>query len=90
MLTRYVIVLQNRVAIFNEFLEKGLIDSVRLDGDQSEALIKLMDCVVVRLEGGDEADLKALDTPEPAPAPQNKAKESEPVQEEKPFVLEER
>ncbi|KAK6619508.1 hypothetical protein RUM43_012265 [Polyplax serrata] len=81
--------LKNRVAIFNEFLEKGLIDSVRLDGDQSEALIKLMDCVVVRLEGGDEADLKALDTPEPAPAPQNKAKESEPVQEEKPFVLEE-
>ena len=71
-------------------MEKGLIDSVRLDGDQSEALIRLMDCVVVRLEGGNEMDLKALETPETAPAPQNKVKEVEPVPEEKPFVLEER
>lgn len=63
---------------------------MRLDGDQSEALIKLMDCVVVRLEGGDDTDLKALDTPEPAPAPATKPKEGETVTEEKPFVLEER
>lgn len=49
-----------------------------------------MDCVVVRLEGGDETDLKALDTPENVPVSQNKVKESEPVPEEKPFVLEER
>lgn len=49
-----------------------------------------MDCVVVRLEGGDESDLKALDTPEPVPVPQIKPKDSEPNTEEKPFVLEER
>ncbi|KAL0268500.1 UNVERIFIED_CONTAM: hypothetical protein PYX00_010419 [Menopon gallinae] len=81
--------LKNRVAIFNEFLDKGLIDTVRLDADQGEALIRLMDCVVVRLEGGDEADLKALDAPEPAAVPQNKPKESDPPPEDKPFVLEE-
>lgn len=81
--------LKSRVEIFTEFLEKGLIDNVRLDGDQSEALIKLMDCVVVKLEGGDDTDLQALDTPETVPAPASKPKEGEAVTEEKPFVLEE-
>lgn len=71
-------------------MEKGLVDGVRLDGDQSEALIKLMDCVVVRLEGGDDLDLKALDKPEPKEPPPTKAKEPETPAEEKPFVLEER
>lgn len=49
-----------------------------------------MDCVVVRLEGGDDSDLKALDAPEPVPVPATKPKEDEPPAEEKPFVLEER
>lgn len=67
-----------------------MIETVRLDGDQSEALIKLMDCVVIMLEGGDDSDLKALDTPEPPPSAVTKPKESEPASEDKPFVLEER
>ena len=49
-----------------------------------------MDCVVVKLEGGDDQDLKALDKPEPKELPPAKPKETEAPVEEKPFVLEER
>lgn len=52
---------QNRVAVFLEFLEKDKFTSVTVDADQSEHLVKLLDAVVIKLEGGSEFDLEVLD-----------------------------
>lgn len=59
-------VLQNRVKVFMEFLEQNRLDKVTVDADQSEQLIRLLDAVVIRLEGGTDYDLLALDEPRPA------------------------
>lgn len=57
---------QRRVEVFNELLDKDLVTSVSVDTAQSEPLIKLLDTVVIKLEGGTEDDLKVLDQkPEP-------------------------
>lgn len=44
-----------------EFLDNGRIDKVSVDADQSDDLVKLLDAVVIRLEGGTDLDLKILD-----------------------------
>lgn len=44
-----------------EFLENDRLDKVTVDAEQSEMLIKLLDAVVIRLEGGNDLDLKILD-----------------------------
>jgi hypothetical protein len=49
------------VSVFLEFLEKDRFASVTVDADQSEALVKLLDCVVIKLEGGTEFDLEILE-----------------------------
>ncbi|KAF4523476.1 hypothetical protein B566_EDAN004545 [Ephemera danica] len=53
--------LKNRVSVFLEFLDKERFSSVTVDADQSEALVKLLDSVVIRLEGGTEFDLEVLE-----------------------------
>jgi hypothetical protein len=58
--------LQNRVKVFMEFMEQNRLDKVSVDADQSEQLIRLLDAVVIRLEGGTDYDLLALDEPRPA------------------------
>jgi hypothetical protein len=58
--------LQNRVKVFMEFMEQNRHDKVSVDADQSEQLIRLLDAVVIRLEGGTDYDLLALDEPRPA------------------------
>ncbi|KAK7865942.1 hypothetical protein R5R35_005009 [Gryllus longicercus] len=55
--------LKNRVNVFLEFLDNGRLDKVSVDADQSEQLIRLLDAVVIRLEGGTEHDLLVLDEP---------------------------
>ncbi|KAJ9586176.1 hypothetical protein L9F63_020181 [Diploptera punctata] len=57
--------LHNRVKVFMEFLEQLRFDKVSVDADQSELLIRLLDAVVIRLEGGTDYDLLALDEPRP-------------------------
>lgn len=47
--------------MFTELLDKDFITSVSADTSQSEPLIKLLDTVVIKLEGGTEDDLKVLD-----------------------------
>lgn len=42
-------------------LDSGRIDTVRVDSDQADAVIKLLDSVVIRLEGGTDLDLTVLD-----------------------------
>ena len=49
-----------------EFLEQVRFEKVSVDADQSEHLIRLLDAVVIRLEGGTDYDLLALDEPRPA------------------------
>lgn len=46
-----------------EFLDQYRLEKVSVDADQSEQLIRLLDAVVIRLEGGTDYDLLALDEP---------------------------
>lgn len=62
----YHTISQNRLNVFLELLEQGELDKVSVDVDKSDKLIRLLDTVVIKLEGGTEEDLKALDEP-PAP-----------------------
>ncbi|XP_026468817.1 serrate RNA effector molecule homolog isoform X3 [Ctenocephalides felis] len=53
--------LKNRLNVFLELLEGGVIESVSVDSDQSDKIIRLLDTVVIKLEGGTDEDLKVLD-----------------------------
>lgn len=44
-----------------EFLNNGRLEKVSVDAEQQEQLIKVLDAAVIRLEGGNELDLKVLD-----------------------------
>ena len=50
--------LLKRVEIFQSFMDKGLFGAATVDADKSDALIKILDSVVIMLEGGDDSDLK--------------------------------
>merc|ERR1719509_23822 len=56
--------LKRRVEVFQEFMDAGKIDGLTIDGDKQEQLIRLLDSVVIKLEGGSDYDLEALDLPE--------------------------
>uniref|UniRef100_A0A0K8SFX0 Serrate RNA effector molecule homolog n=2 Tax=Lygus hesperus TaxID=30085 RepID=A0A0K8SFX0_LYGHE len=58
--------LKKRAQVFLEMLDSGRVDSVRLDSDQGDAVVKLLDAVVIRLEGGTDLDLTVLDLAENA------------------------
>ena len=49
--------LKRRTEVFQKFLDEGKLDHVNVDSDQSDALVKLLDSVVIYLEGGTEFDL---------------------------------
>ncbi|CAH2207442.1 jg26432, partial [Pararge aegeria aegeria] len=55
----------NRLNVFLELLGQGELEKVSVDVDKSEKLIRLLDTVVIKLEGGTDEDLKALDDPLP-------------------------
>lgn len=42
-------------------LETGLVTSVNVDTTQSDKLLRVLDTVVIKLEGGTDEDLKVLD-----------------------------
>lgn len=52
---------QRRASVFTEVLTAGLVTSVNVDTMQSDKLLRLLDTVVIKLEGGTEEDLKVLD-----------------------------
>jgi len=56
--------LKRRIEVFQKFLNEGKLDSVSVDSDQSDSLVKLLDSVVILLEGGSDFDLQALDKDE--------------------------
>ncbi|XP_071493608.1 serrate RNA effector molecule homolog [Diadema antillarum] len=57
--------IDRRLCVFMEFFKKGDVDKVGLQSDRSEGVIRLLDSVVIRLEGGTDLDLSILDQPEP-------------------------
>ena len=46
-------------------MNSGRFDELSVDADQSEKLVKLLDAVVIKLEGGTDLDLQVLDAPIP-------------------------
>lgn len=46
-----------------EMMNNGRLDELSVDADQSEKLVKLLDAVVIKLEGGTDLDLQVLDVP---------------------------
>ena len=49
-------------------MNSGRLDELSVDADQSEKLVKLLDAVVIKLEGGTDLDLQVLDVPPPTAA----------------------
>lgn len=47
--------------MFSDVLESGAVTSVNVDTTQSDKLLRLLDTVVIKLEGGTDEDLKVLD-----------------------------
>ncbi|CAH8538087.1 unnamed protein product [Schistosoma turkestanicum] len=52
---------KHRLDVFMELLNKGFLENQSVQMDNSENLIKLMDAVVIKLEGGSDEDLKVLE-----------------------------
>lgn len=47
--------------MFSDVLDSNLVTSVNVDTTQSDKLLRLLDTVVIKLEGGTDEDLKVLD-----------------------------
>lgn len=47
--------------MFSDVLNAGLVTSVNVDTNQADKLLRLLDTVVIKLEGGTDEDLKVLD-----------------------------
>ena len=56
--------LEKRIEVFKLFKEQNKYDGMALDGENQDALVKLLDSVVIMLEGGTENDLGILDMPD--------------------------
>ncbi|CDW52636.1 serrate RNA effector molecule [Trichuris trichiura] len=52
---------KRRLDVFMELMDKGYVKKCSLDQDHAENLIKLMDAVVIKLEGGTDEDLEAIE-----------------------------
>merc|ERR1712013_958394 len=52
------------IEVFKLFKEQNKYDGMALDGENQDALVKLLDSVVIMLEGGTENDLAILDMPD--------------------------
>lgn len=57
----YLYPFQHRASVFTEQLEIGTVAAASVDTTQTEKLLRLLDTVVIKLEGGTDADLKVLD-----------------------------
>merc|ERR1712001_693652 len=53
--------LEKRIDVFSRFLDEARFKGITIDGDQSDVLVKLLDSVVIFLEGGTDFDLEILD-----------------------------
>merc|ERR1711874_858287 len=53
--------LEKRLDVFRELMEGGMLSKVSVDSDRQEELVKILDTVVIKLEGGTEEDLAVLE-----------------------------
>ena len=44
--------------MFQEMWDKKLFQEASIDGDQTDKLVRILDSVVIKLEGGTDNDLK--------------------------------
>merc|ERR1711936_245493 len=56
--------LEKRIEVFKLFQEQEKYNGLALDGENQDSLVKLLDSVVIMLEGGTEHDLGILDMPD--------------------------
>ena len=56
--------LKKRVEVFQQFLESGKIEDLQMDCEVQDSLIRILDSVVIKLEGGTDFDLNSLDLPD--------------------------
>ncbi|KAH8391499.1 hypothetical protein KR215_001970 [Drosophila sulfurigaster] len=69
--------LKRRTDVFLELLENGTIDNVKIDSSQGDALVRVLDTCVIKLEGGTDEDLKVLDEkPKDLPVVQERKSET--------------
>nr|SVE83594.1 EOG090X04A7 [Daphnia pulex] len=68
-----------RMKTILDLMAEGSFDQVTIDADQSEKLVKLLDTVVIKLEGGNELDLQVLDNPPQPTADKQPIKSQEKV-----------
>merc|ERR1712008_485045 len=68
--------LEKRIDVFIKFMDELKFNSISIDGDQSDTLIKLLDSVVIYLEGGSELDLQILEQEALDKAEEKKADEA--------------
>lgn len=52
--------IQNRLEVFMSFMNSGRFNDISLVVDKAESIIRLMDSVVVKFEGGTDADIEAI------------------------------
>lgn len=56
--------LQNRLRVFLSLMETGWFDTLLLDIDKADAIVKMLDAAVIKMEGGTENDLRILEQEE--------------------------
>ena len=52
------VALKRRVDVFSKFLNQEKFENVTVDNDQADSIVKLLDSVVILLEGGTDFDLQ--------------------------------
>jgi len=67
--------LRKRLRLFLDFWEQGYLDDFKVDIPHSVQILKFLDRAVVKLEGGSDEDVKALDLPPPKPDPVEEGEE---------------
>ncbi|CAF0849143.1 unnamed protein product [Adineta steineri] len=67
-------IIKKRLDVFMELYNKNYLDDVSVDIDNQRALTKFLDAVVIKLEGGTDHDLRALDV---APSSSNTTNEND-------------
>ncbi|XP_032218971.2 serrate RNA effector molecule homolog isoform X2 [Nematostella vectensis] len=67
---------RRRLNCFLELMEMELSKDLRLEVDHSDAIVKFLDAVVIKLEGGSDEDLAILDR-SPSPSPDRRRQHSQ-------------
>ncbi|KAL0994318.1 hypothetical protein UPYG_G00120590 [Umbra pygmaea] len=55
--------LQKRLNVYMFLMENGWFDNVSLDMEKSQAIMKVLDAAVIKMEGGTDHDLRILELP---------------------------